>query len=337
MGGFNVVNEDQSDFLELRYLHLWSRANVTAGLGYFNGDGVEQQAFGGEVLPSLPLETRHSNGYVYATFGLRPDLTASAGFSVNALSDTSIGERRQTNPKLGISWTATPRTSVRAAVFRVLDRTLINGQTIEPTEVTGFNQFFDDGMGARSWRYGVAADQVLWRGGYAGAEYSARKLTVPAVSLSTGALTDGSVNERGVRAYLYAILHGDLAFSAEYQRTRFSDPEGDNPLLVEEAVTHKLPIQLRFFDKSGVIGRVRATYVKQQGVFRNVDFVLFPGRDEFWTVDVSAAYRFPRRWGLASIDVRNLFDTQFTFQDTNPRDATIIPSRQVLARLSLTF
>jgi hypothetical protein len=37
-----------------------------------------------------------------------------------------------------------PGTTLRAAAFRVLKRTLITDQTLEPTQVAGFNQFFDD-------------------------------------------------------------------------------------------------------------------------------------------------------------------------------------------------
>ena len=48
---------------------------------------------------------------------------------------------------------------MRAAAFRVLKRTLITDQTLEPTQVAGFNQFFDDLNGTEAWRYGGAIDQ----------------------------------------------------------------------------------------------------------------------------------------------------------------------------------
>jgi hypothetical protein len=336
-GDFTVANEDGADFLELRYLQRWRGASFTAGFGYFNGDGVERQTFGEDSFPEQPLDTRHLNGYVYTTFNPTRNITVSGGLSGDSLTDSSIGERRQANPKVGISWMATPSTTIRAAGFRALNRTLVSGQTIEPTQVIGFNQFFDDGVGAGSWRYGVAADQMLWSGAYAGAEYTVRDLTSVAFSPVAEDVIEGDVEERFARTYVYAALADTFALSVEYQYSRFSDPEGNNPLLLQEATTHKLPIQLRFFEPHGLIARIRATYVRQKGVFRDIDFALFPGDDEFWTVDVSAGYRLPRRFGLASIDIRNVFDNAFRFQDANPNDATIVPGRQVLARLSFTF
>ena len=50
----------------------------------------------------------------------------------------------QFNPKFGITWNPVPDTTLRAAAFSVLKRTLITDQTLEPTQVAGFNQFYDD-------------------------------------------------------------------------------------------------------------------------------------------------------------------------------------------------
>ena len=68
-------------------------------------------------------------------------------------------DKDQFNPKFGITWNPFPGTTLRAAVFRVLKRTLITDQTLEPTQVAGFNQFFDDSMLTDAWRYGGAIDQ----------------------------------------------------------------------------------------------------------------------------------------------------------------------------------
>ena len=57
---------------------------------------------------------------------------------------SSVEDTNQFNPKFGIIWNPFPGTTVRAAAFRVLKRTLITDQTLEPTQVAGFNQFFDD-------------------------------------------------------------------------------------------------------------------------------------------------------------------------------------------------
>ena len=79
-----------------------------------------------------------------------------------------------------------PNTSIRAAAFRTLKRTLLTDQTLEPTQVAGFNQFFDDPDGTEAWRYGVGWDQKFSGNIFGGVEYAIRDLTVP--FLRTGIL-----------------------------------------------------------------------------------------------------------------------------------------------------
>jgi tetratricopeptide (TPR) repeat protein len=337
VGDFNVHDNDDTNFLEMRYLQHWKRVNLTGGFGALWASGTHQLALGPESPPPEPIDERHSNGYVYASLSLPKDVTLTTGLSGDALSDPVIGDRRQVNPKLGITWAATPRTVIRAAAFRVLNRTLIASQTIEPTQVSGFNQFFDDAVGTRVTRYGVAADQGVWANGYVGAEFSQRNLAVPAFEPATGSIVEGSFRERIGRAYLYSLLARRMALSVEYRLTHFFDPEGNNPLLLQKSTTNQLPIQLRYFGPRGFFAGVRGTYVRQEGVFTFMDSGLSPGASDFWTADLSAGYRLPRRWGQAAVDIRNLFDRQFRFQDANPMDPTIVPKRQVFARLSVTF
>ena len=72
-----------------------------------------------------------------------------------------------------------PGTTARAAIFRTLKGPVVSNQTIEPTQVAGFNQFFDDFDGTDAWRYGVGVDQKLGARAAIGAEFSARELTIP--------------------------------------------------------------------------------------------------------------------------------------------------------------
>ena len=96
---------------------------------------------------------------LYSYINLLKNVTFTLGASGDFFDTTSgsgLGDRSQFNPKFGITWKSVPSTTVRAAVFRALKRTLITDQTLEPTQVAGFNQFFDD----LEW-HGVMA---LWGG-----------------------------------------------------------------------------------------------------------------------------------------------------------------------------
>jgi len=88
-------------------------------------------------------------------------------------------DRNKFNPKFGVNWYPFDDTTVRAAVFRTFKRTLITDQTLEPTQVAGFNQFFDDVDATEAWVYGIGVDQKFSQNVYGGAEYSYRNLSVP--------------------------------------------------------------------------------------------------------------------------------------------------------------
>jgi hypothetical protein len=82
---------------------------------------------------------------------------------------------------------------------------------------------------------------------------------------------------------------------------------------------------------------VKATYVDQEGKFLDVTNDITPGSDQFWVVDASLTYRLPKRYGIIKIAVKNAFDQDFQFQDTDPANPQITPDRLVTATITLAF
>ena len=117
--------------------------------------------------PDLDTDPTH-NAYTYANINLLKNVTITAGASFDYLERAILPpfqeERSQFNPKFGITWNPFPSTTVRAAAFRVLKRTLITDQTLEPTQVAGFNQFFDDPNVTEAWRYGAGHRSEIYKG-----------------------------------------------------------------------------------------------------------------------------------------------------------------------------
>jgi hypothetical protein len=101
-----------------------------------------------------------------------------------------------------------------------------------------------------------------------------------------------------------------------------------------------VPLQIRYFSENGLFTKVGANLVSQEVEQRLLSFD--QTRENFVTVDLSVGFRLPERRGSVSLEVRNLLDEQFLYQDmdsiTNasarPR---FIPARSVLCRLSLSF
>ena len=126
-------------------------------------------------------DLRHTNVYAYSYINLLKNVTFTLGVSGDFTDGVSpdVSGINHINPKLGVTWNPFPDTTVRAAAFRVLKRTLITDQTLEPTQVAGFNQFFDDNNGTDAWRYGVAIDQKFTQDLFGGVEFSKRDLKWP--------------------------------------------------------------------------------------------------------------------------------------------------------------
>jgi len=123
-------------------------------VGHFDIDGADKFAQKRFLPPEIRLlnrftsdrDVQHTNVYLYSYARLLKNLVLTFGGSGDFFDSQAPGSspKNQFNPKAGIAWNPFADTTVRGAVFRTLKRTLINDQTLEPTQVAGFNQFFDD-------------------------------------------------------------------------------------------------------------------------------------------------------------------------------------------------
>ena len=364
INAFDLDRDETSHSGEAQYLFrsrsldwfggLIGNINITMGGGHFFVDSDEMTAI--EIdLPPPPFgpgpitdtfetnpDVTHTNLYLYSHLSLGKHLTLTLGASGDFFDeDDGVGKSDEANPKFGLVWKPFPGTTLRAAAFKVLKRTLVTDQTLEPTQVAGFNQFFDDPSATEAWRYGGAIDQKLTHSLFAGVEFSKRDLKVPFnVLASTGELIVQKFNwdEYLGRAYLFWTPHAWLALSTEYQYERFKrDPEF--PFAFEEVTTHRAPVAAQFFHPSGFSALLRATYLNQDGDFelREPPFGFQSDSRDFWILDTAIRYRLPKRYGLVTVGVNNLLDEDSTYQATDLRNPTIRPGRAVFARVTLTL
>jgi len=332
------IEEEKVHFGELRYIYKTTLFSVDFGGGYLKGD--RNEVFIIEGLP--PFEDKpdltHTNLYAYGRVNPLSSIQLTLGASIDRVDDSTI-DQSQVNPKIGLMWNLTESTLLRAAAFRTIKRTVVSSQTLEPTQVSGFNQFFDDFNGTNAWRYGIGLDQKVTDDVFVGAELSHRELEVPQFQATTPPSTiDFHSDETVGRVYGYWTLSDRLAFSAEYRFEQIeSDPEASRTGL-GKSTTHRFPVEVRWFEPGGFFARARATYVDQEGRFEDVaTTALVSGSDRFWVLDGAIGYRFPDQQGHALLEVRNLLDQEFNFQDTDPENASITPDLAVFARLNLRF
>jgi outer membrane receptor protein involved in Fe transport len=335
--------------------HLWRSkyVNLISGIGYFNINATNDLTVDLNLPPppvgpgptiiteTIDNDVRHVNLYVYSYISLLKNVTFTLGASGDFFdTDSSAAEKTdQFNPKVGVVWNPFPATTVRAAVFRVLKRTLITDQTLEPTQVAGFNQFFDDVNATRSWRYGLAIDQKFSPEIFGGVEFSKRELSIPFTQITETetAVQRGDADEYLGRAYLFWTPHAWLALGVEYQYERL-EQDDEVAFFFKEVTTHRVPLGLRFFHPVGLSAGLKATYFNQEGEFiRRGGSDFESGADDFWVVDAAINYRLPKRYGFVTVGATNLLDQHFRYQETDLRNLTIQPDRAVYGRLTLAL
>jgi tetratricopeptide (TPR) repeat protein/opacity protein-like surface antigen len=370
----NHENNGDGYTTELQHLYHGERFGLISGAGYHHSDLKDKTVANSSLTPPSPLipatrftsrndqDLDHKNAYVYAnipptkdlliTLGasyddLRRDDNVTSTFSVAGLPappPTSGKDRidvKKLNPKAGITWRVRPDTTLRAAGFRTISRSLVSKQTVEPTQVAGFNQFYDETAGTKAINYGLGADQVFTSDLSGGVEYSWRDIEVPNTD---PAIDEVDWDERFGRAYLYWTPTARIATSAEYQYERFKRKDSfTGEFQATKIQTHKVPLEINYFHPNGFIGRLRTTYIDQEGDFSTAgpaflaDIPTEDKSDSFWLVDASLGYRLPKRYGIVSLGVSNLFDKEFNYVDTDPFNPRIYPERFYFGRLTLSF
>jgi tetratricopeptide (TPR) repeat protein len=343
--------EDDGYQFEGQYIFRQDTFNITAGAAHYDFD-TEIDAFlaaGGipfvDVAESSDL--RQTRGYTYGSVNLPEPVTWTVGVSYDDYEEGDF-EQDEVNPKFGVRWDVIDRLQLRAAVFQSVKPALASNRTLEPTQVAGFNQLFDDSNGTKALRYGVGLDYSPLDNVFLGAEATRRDLDTPVFDDTLGRTATVDQEEENLRGYINWTPFTEWALSAEVAYDRF---ESDSSILTvqdtvpEELETFSIPLTVRYFHPTGFFAGVRGTYVNQD-VDRSPDQIdgLEGGQDGFFVVDLSAGYRLPKRLGTISLELSNLFDTGFQYQDDSFREfgddpsiGPYIPERQILARVTISW
>jgi tetratricopeptide (TPR) repeat protein len=325
--------------IEAQYLFHEDRLNFLLGGGTYRVDadyGITLTT--AEIplpppLPPIPASTSYDsekyaingeNFYVYSNVRFPEHFVWTLGCSYETYEETNTRfDVHRVNPKLGMQWDVTDRLRLRTAFFENIKRQLAVEQTIEPTQVAGFNQFYDDVNGTRAQLFGVAIDSKLMDGLHAGIEFIQRNLTEAS-----------DREETRYRGYLNWAPFLHWSFNAEYQFER------DSTLF--ELETTSVPLEIRYFSPTGLFGQIGSTYVWQEEGPGTIPQDRY--KDDFSVVDAAIGYRLPKRLGMISLEIGNLFDEEFRFRDasfkTSDRFNVIqpfLPERTVLARVVLNF
>jgi outer membrane receptor protein involved in Fe transport len=347
-----LANDTDGYQSEIQYLFRGERVNLIAGGNWYTLDRTDREQIDwtpvfGEPCPSLffapedcerstNAQSDHKTGYAYVHASLPSPLLWTLGYSYDDVDEEPL-RTRVNNPKVGLQWQVTPSLQVRAAYFETIKRVLVVEQTLEPTQVAGFTQVFDDFNGTEARFRGIGFDWKLLNMLFFGAQGGHRDVREPLFFADDIEYAEREVD--AFEAYLYWAPHRRWALNATF---RYEDLESDGKVSVvpENGRTKSLPLEVRYFDPRGLFGRLGATWV-DQSVRYGVDF-LEGGEDDFWVVDAALGYRLPKRRGILSLEVHNLFDQSFfylddTYRTADPVAPPFIPERTLVGKISLSF
>ncbi len=352
------IGKDKGYQIEGQYIFRLKRFNATLGGGR-NKIDVERFRFSNGVFNPTPSpgsctpsffppptcritstsETfrKYNFAYLYANVEWPKNLIWTGGVSYTDSNEPNL-DVKNISPKLGFQWNFTKKTRLRFAYFQTVKRAVLVNQSIEPSNVAGFNQFFDDSNGAQSKRFGAAFDAVLIKTLYSGLEYSQRNLK------ALEGIDRFDQVEQNIRAYLYWTPHAMVAFSAEPQWEQFkrqaNSPSVRFGAFLPKIETYILPITARVFHPSGFFASVGGTFVHQE-VSLAPRSPFTKDDDQFFLVDLSAGFRLPKRTGIISFEIHNLLDKEFFYEDLNAVTSggvvygRFIPNRTILGRITL--
>jgi tetratricopeptide (TPR) repeat protein len=301
--------------------------------------------------------------YAYSTWHAFDwlDVTLGGSYTHNELARVNLGppfngETRSFDhwsPKAGVTVYATPATTLRGAWFQTANAhgsTGLDRESIEPTQVAGFNQVLNDVSSADTEVFGLGLDHKLSARTYLGLEATqgvTRRPTFAATSVQTfdpvfGTLTSsvGPVVEGRTRtevgslgAYWHQVFNSRLAGSAQYQLLdgEFASAGGTG-VLEQDFLAHRVALSLSYFHPSRWFARATTTWRDQ--ALRGSGAP--PSPEGFWITDLSVGYQFPRRHGTITVTARNLFEQDYRFLDVG-LDDFLRPVRTVSLKVRLTF
>ena len=346
--GINVADTDSDTYTaEIQNSRQWGAVQTVSGLGYIEKDSVS-------AIENATFRTNAANAYLYGQWTPSDGrITIDAGLAfdwyLHQHSDFNNSiSRERLNPKLALTWRVQPGSTLRLAAFSAVRRPFVASQTIEPTQVAGFNQYFSgfedlygDVEGTISSRAALGFDHSFSDELKAGFELARRQLDVPDLNLDK----DFSWRESTGHGYVYKTYPAlgqsgwSAVLTAEAELETIDRPQalpGSEGIVDLETIM--VPLGVRLFHGGGVTLRMQGSFVEQSGTFAaGAAAPRFEADDNAWIVDAAIDYELPRRRGILSLGVLNIGDEFIDLVESdvfNPRVAT---RRVAFLRVRFTF
>jgi tetratricopeptide (TPR) repeat protein len=324
-----IEKKIDTDFYEAQFLHqspIWNSVN---GFNYYLKK---------TNTPANPQAERSGYmAYTYENIKLPANIIATLGLTYDYIENELRPKqypKALINPKFGILWNIQDNTKLRLAYFRGNKKPINSLQTIEPTQIAGFKQFFDDFSDRYFTFYGAGIDYIFKPNFLTGTELSRREVF--------NHLTGTKALEKDtIKVYLNWTPSDSIAVSSGYKIIRDIRPGR------QQLSTHSLSLEARYFDPSGFFGKIMGTYINQSKTtpeFIGVEEVDVLKRSSFFLLDMSIGFRLPSRFGIVSLEGKNLLDKRFRYEDLGIDQSSVFynateftPQRTIFGRITFNF
>jgi hypothetical protein len=115
------------------------------------------------------------SAYIYSNIMISDDCVLTVGTSYDDYNESN-GDVNASSPKSGVRCNLSERLRLRLAALRSVKPALVTNRTIQPTQVAGFNQFYDDFNGTKAWLFGLGLDSRPIESLYTGVDFIYREL-----------------------------------------------------------------------------------------------------------------------------------------------------------------
>jgi Tfp pilus assembly protein PilF len=343
----------QSHLWEVLHSYQKDKMQWQAGLSMYQEKADIQTQISLKSTPPLPLpaiadafnqsKTKHWTGHFQGQYALEKQVQLHAGLRYDDLKLTGL-DMRQWSPSWGISWLASPSWTFGISQTKGTKGEQSKEQSIEPTLFAGFNQVFDDPVATR---YQLNAFSVQYSPSpsfQGGLEVSEREVRLQALAnntatnCATATFCELKAKEHRLRLYGHQVFqHVALSIQAQYEKQRFEVATLLNG--PSELRTWQIPVKA-YID----LGIGWGFYTQYRWVDQQASFTFGPtpvANARFGLLDMGAQMRWSPQRVILALDVFNLLNRQFNYQDTylsgSPKVPLFQPGRVVMFRAEMAF
>lgn len=257
--------------------------------------------------------------YGYGIWAPNRNISITTGVSLDRFHEKNYIEKSRFDPKLGLRWKLTPTFTLRAAVFRTMRRGMVANATLEPTQIAGFGQFYDEYNGTVTLNRSIGFDYAFGADSTLLADFTHRKFDSPKV-IGEGITTRDGVDETIARLAVSTGVGRNTIVGIESVMDRYTRRDsGDGSWVPTLVNTGAVTPSIRWFHPFGWFS-IGSVNVVRQEVRRIQDHPYGPGGvSNFQTVDFSVGWRKPGTASFISVDARNVLDHRFLYLDDSFR------------------